>query len=269
VDDGAQYVLHAPEVVRPFFVFFRHLLHKGVCNYSLLLQFEKLRLFDISHGSSYARYRKGTQRLTSDPKGIRGWSFAMQNSFGSQQHNQIRQTDWEVAVPVARSPEVFRYLRSYLNGKEPGQPDPIPMPTIGVYIRFSRASESLISHAAIGGDIKPGDTVMFIEIPEFLPIFNVRNDREEKIADAILLHYEAPLRGFVMEMMSRFGARVHWAKNRLDVMELQKHQPDRAQQLERFARQMLDLDPQRLFGSRIGEAMFYAKDRAAHERSGF
>ena len=220
VDKGAQYILHAPNVPQVYYTFMKRLLHKGVCDPHQHLKIEQLRRYDLVLHPPYAKQRKipvpGLSPLVSHPAGITGWSFAMQNSLGSTEGNEYRQTDWEVAIPVKRSPEVFRFLQDFMNGEDLSYEKVFPLQSVGFYIRFSQASTSLMSHAAIGGDFQPGDTVMFLELSEFLPSLDAKNATEKRIADAIMNEYERPFRIFLTELINKFGARVHWAKNRQD-----------------------------------------------------
>jgi len=260
VDKGAQYVLHAPSVPRVYYNFMKRLLHKGVCDPHEHFKIERIRRHDLPFHPPYAKQRavlvKGLSPLTSHPSGITGWSFAMQNSVGSEEGNEYRQTDWEVAIPVKRSPEVFRFLRDFMNGETPSYEKAFPLQSVGFYIRFSKASSSLMSHAAIGGDFAPDDTVMFLELSEFLPYFDARNAREKIIADAIINEYERPFRIFITELINRFGARVHWAKNRQEFFALQQNNFERLRQISAFATHVNTFDPEGLFGNSLSEKLF-------------
>lgn len=260
VDKDAQYILHAPDVPVVYYNSLRRLLHKGACDPDKHFKVEHIRRFDLQFHPPYARKRTipipGLSPLSSHPHGITGWSFAMQNSLGSKEGNEYRQTDWEVALPAKKSPEVFRFLQKFMNGKDSSYEKAFPLQSVGFYIRFSKASTSLISHAAIGGDFAPGDTVMFLELSEYLPIFNINNESDKKIADAIMDEYERPFRVFITELVKRFGARVHWAKNRQQLFGLQQLNADRQEQISSFAGYVKSFDPRGLFSNSLGETLF-------------
>jgi UDP-N-acetylenolpyruvoylglucosamine reductase len=260
VDKGAQYILHAPDVPQVYVSFVKKLLHKGVCDSSEHFKVESIRRFDLRFHPPYAKNRTvpvyGLSPLASHPHGITGWSFAMQNSVSSEEGDEYRQTDWEVAVPAKKSPEVFRFLRDFMNGKDASYEKAFPLQSVGFFIRFSKASPSLMSHAAIGGDFHPGDTVMFLELSEYLPTFDVRNENEKRIAKAIMDEYERPFRVFLTELVKRFGARAHWAKNRQEFFRVQEQNADRQKQISVFARQVKALDPKGLFSNSLSAALF-------------
>lgn len=253
VDKDAQYILHAPDVPVIYYNSLRSLLHKGACDPAKHFAVENIRRFDIKLHPPYAKKRTikapGQSDLKSRPHGITGWSFAMQNSIGTYEGNEYRQTDWEVAIPAKRSPEAFRFLRAFMNGKDKSYEKPFPLQSVGFFIRFSKASKSLMSHAAIGGDFNEDDTVMFLELSEYLPIFNARNERETQIAKAIMDEYERPFRTFVTELVTKFGARVHWAKNRQQLFADQLQNIDRQKQISAFARQVKSVDPKGMFSN--------------------
>jgi hypothetical protein len=260
VDKKAQYTLHAPDIPHVYYNFMKRLLHKGACDPREHFKVERIRRFDLPIHPPYAKQRNilipGLSPLTSHPSGIIGWSFAMQNSVGSKEGNEYRQTDWEVAIPIKRSPEVFRFLRDFMNGESSSYEKAFALQSVGFFIRFSKASQSLMSHAAIGGDFAPDDTIMFLELSEFLPFFNIKNAREKEIADAIMNEYERPFRVFVTELIQKFGARVHWAKNRQEFFELQQNNRERQKQISTFAHYVNTFDPDGIFSNALSERLF-------------
>jgi hypothetical protein len=260
VDKDAQYILHAPMVPTGYYKFMKKLLHRGACDSSKHFKVEKIRRFDLRLHPPYARKRKipvyGLSPLKSDPSGITGWSFAMQNSMGSEEGNEYRQTDWEVAIPAKRSVEVFRFLRDYMNGKDPSFEKPFPLQSVGFFIRFSKASHSLLSHAAIGGEFHENDLVMFLELSQYLPIFDTRNESDKRFVAAVMNEYERPFRTFVVELVKKFGARVHWAKNRQEMFGIQLENDDRREQIAAFADQVNKVDPKGIFSNAFSDAIF-------------
>lgn len=255
-DPGAQYALHAPQIGDFSLKLVHDILHASVCNPKAACRLERIRRAQLQANPPYARFSKVTKRLVSDSKGIRGWSHKMQNSNGSDVGDYFRQTDWEVAVPASNSAEIFSELARIMGDSETHAGPCLPL--IGVYIRFSRAGSSMISHAAVGGDFKDNEPVMFLEIPEFLPSFDVKTARDQEIADAIFHKYEAPNRLFVTTLIEKFSGRVHLAKNRIEFLGRANNyvKPSTLEQFDRFYEQVRKIDPEGIFSNEFSARLF-------------
>jgi len=250
-DPGARFALHAPQVWNYFYGIYIGRLHKSSCDNSFACSMESLRRHQLVDQPPFVRFKsEKNHTLIHDPKGITGFAHVMQNSGGSEQGMKFRQTDWEVAVPFPRWAEAFSLLRDYLTRLQPDGSPAFCLPLMGVYIRFTRVTTALMSHAAAGGSFKLGDPVMFVEIPQFLPSFDLKKAEDQRLADQIMTGFEANYHGFIELMLENVEARVHWAKNRHTLFQKQMEtNPVRRKQLQDFNKEIWKLDPTGVFSN--------------------
>ena len=250
-DPGAQFVLHAPKRWNMFWNIYLDRLHKSSCNNTYACKMESLRRRQLVDQAPYARFKSPTkQNLVHRAAGITGFAHSMQNSNGSEKGAQFRQTDWAVAVPFRHWGKAFRVLRDYFAETQSDGTPKFCLPLMGVYIRFSRVSDAWMSHASAGGAFQLGEPVMFMEIPQFIPSYDIQTLEEQSLAAEILTQYESRYRGFVELMLEQVEARVHWAKNRPDLFHRQ-HEVNsvRKAQFAAFNQQILKLDPTGVFSN--------------------
>ncbi len=248
-DPGGQFILHAPHVGNFFWGIYLNRLHKSACDNSYACTMESLRRSQLVDSPPYIRHKSATDETWFHrPKGITGFAYFMQNSTGSERGMQFRQTDWEVAIPMRHWAKAFQLLRDYMTETQPDGTPKFCLPLMGVYIRFSLVTDALMSHGSVGGDFKLGEPVMFMEIPEFIPSFDIKAPEDQKLAALILTQHESHYRGYVEMMLKNVDARVHWAKNRPELFQLQqKTNPVRKAQIEDFNKQIIRLDPTGVF----------------------
>lgn len=249
VDPGAVFALHSPKVSN---FFYTHLvgdyLHKVILTPRRAELAEAVRSYQLTRSPPWVKQSRTGRRVFA-PSGIRGHAHDMQNSGGTADAHYFRQADWEVAIPFSEWANAFRLVNDRL--KKAG--DPLYVPLTGVYVRFSRVSDTLLAHGAAGGKFKAGEPVMFMEIPEFIPTFDVQEDDPEtkEFAQAILDEYERPYREFIQVLVEQASGRVHWAKNRMEFIAEVGLQSDRKPLLERFAVQSCRMDPHGVFANRM------------------
>lgn len=253
VDKDAQYTLHNPHANPLFFRILKHEIHSAVCSEGAARFLETVRRHDIVSSPPFEKRSGLLNHLGPDRKGVRGWSHVMQNSHGSPQGNTFRQTDWEVAIPMSRAVEAFHLLKEIFADTKTKKGYALPL--IGLYMRFGVVNDTLLSHAAQGGDFKLGEPVIFIEIPEFLPSFDIKTEEDLVLIAGLMEDYEAPLRRFVSTLVEKIGGRVHWAKNRKELFNASLKDEVRASQIRHFRTQVLKLDPEGVFSNEFSEIL--------------
>jgi hypothetical protein len=250
-DPGAQFVLHAPYVWDLFWGIYIKRLHRSVCDNSYACTMESLRRHQLVDTAPYIRHKSASDDgWIHRSEGITGFAFSMQNSTGSERGMQFRQTDWEVAIPFRNWAKAFQILRDYTTQTQEDGTPKFCLPLMGVYIRFSQSTDALMSHGSIGGSFRRGEPVMFMELPEFIPSFDIKTEEDKKLADHLLAQHESLFRGFVEIMLERVEARVHWAKNRPELLHMQQEtNPVRKAQIKTFNDQIIKLDPTGVFSN--------------------
>ncbi len=250
-DPGAQFALHAPYVWNVFWGIYIKRLHRSTCDNSYACSMETLRRHQLEDSSPYIRFKSATNdSWVHRPQGITGFAYFMQNSVGSDKGAHFRQTDWEVAIPFRHWAKAFQLLRDYLTLTHPDGEPKLCLPLMGVYIRFSQVTDALMSHASVGGAFRLGEPVMFMEMPQFIPSYDVKTEEEQKLAAHILVQHEEHYRGFIEVMLNGVEARVHWAKNRPELFLRQlETNPVRKAQVQAFNREIWKLDPTGVFSN--------------------
>ncbi|GAA4651227.1 hypothetical protein GCM10023116_35100 [Kistimonas scapharcae] len=170
-----------------------------------------------------------------------GPSHRMQSSYLTAVQDGLFQMDWEIVVPVSRVDEAMRAVKTHLNSHN------ISVPLIGVFIRFAQArSDSLLAHTVTGGEFGEGETVVFIEIPIFMP---------SAFPPAENAWYQYPYQEFTRLLVEDFGGRAHWGKNRGWVFDLQNDQGKYGDLKTRFIGVVEQFDPFGVFANDFGRQL--------------
>lgn len=163
---------------------------------------------------------------------------------------EMRQMDWEVAVPHKNLQAAMEYIRQFSNGLNTKGRD-VPVPLIGIFVRFSKSEDNtLLAYTGSGNGFDDGSIAAHIELPIFVPAGLNTADFQEYMAP-----YEEAMRKLIVD----FGARGHWGKNMHSndawVFALQRSIGSYGNRIARFNAQIAKVDPNGMFANRFGKVI--------------
>ncbi len=173
-------------------------------------------------------------------KSLVGFSHLLQASeYASDQSKFLRTRDFELAIPYSQMVPALKASREYFTEHN------LSIPLTGLFIRFSKVDdETLLSLASEGGEFKTGTPAMYLELTYFKPAGKTQQEME---------NYELVYANWAKLMVSKFKARVHWAKNKPQIFKLEKELGNFQDKHQRFQNIINKLDPQGLFSNQFGE----------------
>lgn len=236
-DPGANNVLLSPAIPGSMVNISKQMLQYSACKNGVACFIDKLRY-------SMLKLTPPLQKLNARGKKVAtrraiGPAHRMQSSFLTPHQKGFFQMDWEIAVPKSRANEAMAWIMEHIRKNN------ICLPLVGVFLRFTPAlDESLLGYTNAGEDFIQGEPVVYIEMPVYLPV---------GFSDEQKANYDRPFEELARNLVSRFGARAHWGKNRDWVFELQRDLNVYRDRTERFKAVVNQLDPQGLFRNRYSE----------------
>ena len=127
---------------------------------------------------------------------------------------------------------------SYLNSQN------ICLPLIGIFLRFAPAqSETLIAHTTAQGPFAANEAGMFFEMPVVLPKQMTCSDQRR---------YEEKYNVLANQLVTQFGGRAHWGKNRASLFQEQRRDGTYGDNLKDFRDIVRQFDPSGMFANRYG-----------------
>jgi FAD/FMN-containing dehydrogenase len=172
-----------------------------------------------------------------------GPAYKMASSRLTPFQAEIKQNDFEVAVPLARAREAL------LDVKHRAFRDHLCMPLTGVFLRFSRAdAATLIGHAtADDAEFPPGAGVMFVELVAHRPDGAIATPTDP---------YFAPYWAATLALIEDHHGRAHWAKNQRDLFVTQRQvDPAFAVRVDQFRALVSPFDPTHRFADDFTDAV--------------
>ena len=163
---------------------------------------------------------------------------------------EMRQMDWEVAVPEENAQAAIEYIRDWAKGLNNANRS-MPVPLIGIFIRFSKIEDaSLMAYTGAGNGFTDGTTAMHIELPIFVPI---------GLSDQEFNHYMGPYEEAMRMLITKHGARAHWGKNTHSkdswVFELQRDIGAYGDFLDRYSAKIGQVDPNGMFANKFAKSI--------------
>jgi len=163
---------------------------------------------------------------------------------------EMRQMDWEVAVPAQNIQAAMEFIREFANGNN-SKGRQIPVPLIGVFVRFSKVEgSSLMAYTGSGNGFEDGSYAVHIELPIFVP-----TGLEKSQFDEYMSPYEEAMRTLIKD----FGARAHWGKNMHSndpwIFEFQRDIGSYGNNLTKFNRVIKKLDPKGMFANKFAKSI--------------
>lgn len=136
-----------------------------------------------------------------------GPSYLMMSSVLSPEQKAVSEEDWEIAVPAQNAVAVLRYAKDYFLKHS------MCFPLIGIFLRFGRVEDATVmAHVSAGGAFKSGDPMMYFEM-----VFYEPTDRSEEQQAAL----RAPYMEVARTLIEQYGARPHWGKSRIEVIQME------------------------------------------------
>ncbi|MFI5390653.1 MAG: FAD-binding protein [Bacteriovoracales bacterium] len=178
-----------------------------------------------------------------------GNSHMLQASeYASFESRTIRTRDFELAFPSSQMVPALKASQKYFEDNE------ISIPLTGLFIRFSKVDdETLLSLTSSGGEFKLGSTAMYTELTYFKPA---------GLNPAEMEAYESVYADWAKLMISKYHARVHWAKNKPFAFSLERNIGSFQDKWDRFQKVIDELDPKGIFSNDFGRSLgFTWKDR--------
>ncbi len=180
---------------------------------------------------------------TGSQKAIEGVGYAYNMINIDLPNNQIAfsQVDWEVAVPFSQAQGVLNLINDVVGQSGTGEYNRA-LPTVGVVIRFDRATSNTIMSgvAAVGGKVD-GDPMVHIEMPIFIPF---------KLRGTDLDNYWAPWNDLMTQIITNYDARPHWGKNKDWVFQNAAVKARNAPERARFQAVINQMDPNGVFSNK-------------------
>jgi L-gulonolactone oxidase len=235
-DPGAQNVLLDPTVSEVFVKPVKKVLQYGACHPRLNCLLEKFRyatfLFQPPFEVADGPISEGKTRRVKEATGP---AHRMMSSVLTRHQDGFFQMDWELVVPASRAQAAIEAVKAYAEEAK------ICLPLVGVFIRFAPAEEAtLLAHTVARGEFKAGEPAVFIEMPVYLPT---------AFPPEMAAAYDRKYEDFARLLIEKFSGRAHWGKNRDWVFGLQTERGLYGENLERFRKVQLELDPHGVFSN--------------------
>lgn len=157
--------------------------------------------------------------------------------------------DWEIFIPGQFAQAALKMAQSYFQTHRPDGVHGICLPLIGIFIRFAPPEDgTLIAHTVnegVFGNSPTGGNVagMFFEMPVFIP-------KGIKCAD--LARYEKVYSDLAEKLVTDFGGRGHWGKNRRSLFQLQRRLGTYGDNIKQFREVVKQMDPKGMFANQFG-----------------
>jgi hypothetical protein len=175
-------------------------------------------------------------------KTLVGHSHMLQASeYSSNESRFLRTRDFELAIPYSQMVPALSASKKYFTDND------ISLPLTGLFIRFSEVDEkTFLSLATEGGKFKLGTPAMYLELTYFKPAGLNQVEMEK---------FETVYANWAKLMVSKFNARVHWAKNKPIIFSLERSLGNFQDNLDRFQNALNIFDPKGLFSNEYGKGL--------------
>lgn len=161
--------------------------------------------------------------------------------------------EWVFAVPSRHATDVLQYAKHRI------QQDGRCLPLNAFMVRFGQVhDENFLSMESAGPGFAKGEQVAIVEIPVFLPY---------GFSEKQLQNYFAPFLDIVDYAVSRYGARLHWGKNREDIFTKPKVLADLngGKRLAKVQAVIDELDPYGVFANEFLARTGFSWPRAGQD----
>ncbi|MDP2575867.1 D-arabinono-1,4-lactone oxidase [Vibrio penaeicida] len=163
---------------------------------------------------------------------------------------EMRQMDWEVAVPEENAQAAIEDIRKWANGLNNANRN-MPVPLIGIFLRFSKIEDAaLMAYTGAGNGFTNGTTAMHIEFPIFVPAGLPPEDFNQ---------YMSPYEEAMNMLVTKYGARAHWGKNTHSnnswIFELQRDNKSYGDYLNRYSEKIGQVDPNGMFANKFAKSI--------------
>ncbi|CAA0119791.1 L-gulono-1,4-lactone dehydrogenase [BD1-7 clade bacterium] len=163
---------------------------------------------------------------------------------------EMRQMDWEVAVPFNNMQAAMEYVRDFTNGMNVKNRS-TPVPLIGIFVRFSKVeNNTLLAYTGTGNGFEDGTIAVHIEMPIFVPA---------ALSEQQFNEYMDPYEEAMRVLVTQYGARGHWGKNMHSddpwMFELQRDIGAYGDRLTRFNNAVAKVDPNGMFANKFAKAI--------------
>jgi hypothetical protein len=195
---------------------------------------ESLRLAALRMSPPQARKVWGLGRTSSSE--VVGPAYDMMSSHLTGVQGEMKQNDFEVAIPIAQAPAALAEFKQYASKHN------VCLPLVGVFLRFGVADPGTLAvHSAAGKGFAPGSGLMFFEFVVYRPKGHTVSAADD---------YFGPYWWWAEHLIKRYGGRPHWAKNEIGIFQYAlRENPDQAERLSAFRGVMDRFDPHHRFAN--------------------
>lgn len=238
-DPGATNNLLNPALPKKLVGLAKQVLQLGACSNGMGCFIEKLRYTMLKLAPPIQKFNK-RGKLVSTTHAI-GPIHRMVSSYLTEAQRGFFQMDWEIAVPKSRANEAMKAVLAHIRKNK------ICLPLVGVFLRFTPSmDESYMAHTAPGKDFINGEPAVYIEMPVYLPV---------GFTPAMKQAYDGVFEEFARLLITNYGARAHWGKNRDWVFAMQRDQDVYGDNLKKFQTAVDELDPKGVFQNDFSKNM--------------
>jgi FAD/FMN-containing dehydrogenase len=190
-----------------------------------------------------------------NPADLVGWADQMVTGTFRAGQPKVESNEWEVTVPAKQADEALAATRDILEGTRSC------LPLVGVFIRYGKAeATSFLSPNAALGQFDDGERVLHLAITTFRPL---------AFSDAREAAYDAPFVDLVDTLVTSYGGRLHWGKNRNETFAHAALDGAVDDRIAPFQAVLDQVDPYGVFGSEWAEAAGFSWPNGGQDFSEF
>lgn len=234
-DPGATNKLIDPEFPGILVAPVKQLMQISACKPNVACMMDQLRFMMLAKNPPFEKLNARGKKVSSHD--VIGPSHRMMSSVLTPNQSGFFQMDWEIAVPKSRASAALLAVKAHIDANN------ICLPLVGVFLRFSPSeSKSWLAHTTTGGDFIENEPVVFIEMPVYLPV---------GFSEDMKASYDSIYENFARMLVEKFGARVHWGKNRAWLFQLERDRASYGTNLDEFRSVVRELDPKGMFANSV------------------
>lgn len=213
-------------------------VHAGSCQSGLNCNLEKIRVADLKLYPPMKILAGNKEKFVSEATGL---SHKMMASDLNLKSMNVPQNDWAVAIPVAKLDQALIALKEKLESYK------MCLPFAGIFIRYGQTDTiSWLAHSAAAETSLPGEALAFIDMVVYRP---VGLSEMEKIA------HEVPETEIIKMLIDKFGARLHWAKNKDALLQYQLENGHLDDSIRQFLEVVDKFDPHGLYSNATADIL--------------